>query len=130
MNYIVADLISRLRTGSNNHLKTIKVLNTKISVKIIDLIYQNGFINGYKIEFNFILVYLKYYNNQPVLGNLKIINTPGRKIYWSLNKLSLKHNIKAFNGIYIISTSKGILTHNSCLLNKSTSGKILLKIYV
>ena len=129
-NYIIGDLISRLKVGSKAHLISIRVLNTKISIKILDIFYENGLIRGYQINTNSIMVFLKYYKNRPVFFDVKLISTPGKKIYWSLNKLSLKYNLNNFCGFYIISTSKGLVTSHTCLLGKGLSGKILLKVYV
>ena len=61
---------------------------------------------------------------------MKLVSTPGKKVYWSLNRLSLNYNINSFAGFYIISTSKGLFTSNTCLLGKNISGKILLKVFV
>jgi ribosomal protein S8 len=129
-NYIIGDLISRVKVGSKAHLISIKVLNTKISIKILDIFYENGLIRGYHINANSINVFLKYYKNRPVFFDVKLISTPGKKVYWSLNKLSLKYNLNTFCGFYIISTSKGLVTSHTSLLGKNLSGKILLKIYV
>jgi ribosomal protein S8 len=80
-NYIIGDLISRLRVALNGHLSRIKVLNSKISLNILAIFYENGLICGYQIENQFIMVYLKYYKNLPVFLNIKLISTPGKKVY-------------------------------------------------
>jgi len=129
-NYLIGDLISRLKVGSKAHLIRIKVLNSKISIQILEIFYQQGLICGYQINVNYIMVFLKYYKNKPVFFDVKLISTPGKKVYWSLNKLSLNYSLRNFCGFYIISTSKGLITSNTCLLGKNISGKILLKVYV
>jgi ribosomal protein S8 len=80
-NYIIGDLISRLKVGSKGHLISIKVLNSKISIKILDIFYENGLIRGYHINVNSIIVFLKYYKNTPVFFDVKLISTPGKKVY-------------------------------------------------
>jgi ribosomal protein S8 len=80
-NYIIGDLISRLKVGSKAHLISIKVLNSKISIKLLDIFYENGLIRGYHINVNHIMVYFKYYKNRPVFFNVELISTPGKKIY-------------------------------------------------
>jgi len=127
-NFIIGDLISRINVGSKGHLKSIKVLNNKISLNIINLLYKNGLIIGYKFEFDFILVLLKYFKNKPIISKIKLVSTPGKKVYWSLNKLGYMQS--HLNELYVISTSKGILTNNDCILGKKVCGKILLKICV
>jgi len=129
-NYNVGDLISRLRVATKGHLKQINVLNTKQSIALLSIFYKFGLIRGFKINYNFIEVYLKYYKNKPVFFNVQLINLPSKKVYWSLEKLSLNYNINNFAGIYIISTSKGLLVSNECLLNEHICGKIILKIFI
>jgi len=44
--------------------------------------------------------------------------------------LSLVYGKDKFSGFYILSTSKGILTSNDCLLGQGIGGEVLLKICV
>jgi ribosomal protein S8 len=80
-NYIIGDLISRLIVALKGHISRVKILNSKISLNILAIFYENGLICGYKIENQFIMVYLKYYKNLPVFLNIKLISTPGKKVY-------------------------------------------------
>ena len=129
-NFIIGDLISRIKVASKGHLKQINVLNTKISINILNIFYKTGLIRGFKINYGHILIYLKYYQNKPIFFDIKLISKPSKKVYWSLEKLSLKYNLNTFAGFYIISTSKGLITSTECLLGDKISGKIILKIYI
>lgn len=81
-NYILGDLISRLKVASKGHFKTIKVLNTKFSIQLLHIFYVHGLINGYRvIGLNQIIVILKYYQNKPIFFDVKLISTPGKKVY-------------------------------------------------
>lgn len=44
--------------------------------------------------------------------------------------LSLVYSKNNFSGFYILSTSKGILTSNDCLLGQRIGGEVLLKICI
>jgi len=65
-----------------------------------------------------------------VFLNIELVSTPGKKVYWSLNKLSLKYKFNSFAGFFIISTSKGLVTSNDCLIGGNICGKVLFKIYI
>jgi len=95
-NFIIGDLISRIKVASKGHLKQINVLNTKISIDILDIFYKMGLIRGFKINLGYIEVYLKYYQNKPIFFDMKLISVPSKKVYWSLEKLSLKYNLNSF----------------------------------
>jgi ribosomal protein S8 len=80
-NFILGDLISRLKIASKGHLKSIKILNTTLSLNILDIFYKIGLISGFKVHINYIEVFLKYYLNKPIFSDIILISTPGKKVY-------------------------------------------------
>jgi ribosomal protein S8 len=80
--FVLGDLISRLKVASKSHLKTIRVLNTKLSLNILEVFYKTGMIRGFKVVDNDIIeVFLKYYQNKPVYFDIELVSTPGKKVY-------------------------------------------------
>ena len=55
----------------------------------------------------FLTVYLKYYDGQPVISEVRRISRPGLRVY--RDKKNLPQVLNGL-GIAVISTSKGILT--------------------
>jgi small subunit ribosomal protein S8 len=130
-NYILSDMVSRLKVATRNHFVSVKVKYTVLCLNVLNLLYKNGFIYNIKIVDNDqLIIFLKYYQNRPVFYSIDIISTPGKRVFWTLGKLSLKYSKLNFSGFYIISTSKGLVTSNDCLLGQSISGEVLLKINV
>jgi small subunit ribosomal protein S8 len=130
-NYSLGDMVSRLRVAAKARHKSVDVLTTKFLLNILDVLYKNGLIRGfYVINSGKTRVYLKYYQNKPVYFDMELISKPGRKISWSLDSLSLYYNLRAFAGFYILSTQKGLMTSNDCLLSRHISGLVLLKVYI
>jgi len=129
-NFALADLIARLNISSKKRLVSVRVVFTKFSLNVLHIFLKNGIINGLTIENNYITVYLKYYMLKPVFREITIVSRPGKRVYWTLNFLSLKYNIANFSGFYVISTSKGLLTSNDCLLGLNASGEIMLKVSI
>jgi ribosomal protein S8 len=80
-NFIIGDLILRIKVASKGHLKQIYVLNTKISINILNIFYKTGLIRGFKINYGHILIYLKYYQNKPIFFDIKLISKPSKKVY-------------------------------------------------
>jgi ribosomal protein S8 len=129
-NFALADLIARLNISSKKRLVSVRVSFTKFSLSVLHIFLKNGIINGLTIENNYITVYLKYYKLKPVFRELIIVSRPGKRVFWTLSFLSLKYSVSNFSGFYIISTSKGLLTSNDCLLGLNVSGEIILKISI
>jgi ribosomal protein S8 len=128
-NHLLSNFISRINYGSIKRLRFIKIEYNDTFLKLLDILYKNGAIRSYHIKDNKISVYYKYY-----LGNIgvkiKLISTPGNRKYLTLRKLSLNYNNNSFSGFYIISTQKGLLTSDDCLLMGLSGGEILLKVIV
>lgn len=130
--YIFSDLIIRLKLAYKSHYKSVKVLKNKFTIKFLFLLQKIGLIRGYFFIYNenTILVYLKYSRGLPCLYDINIISKPSNRIYWTLNYLSKNYRRNEFSTIYIISTSKGLITQNDLLLDKNFSGEILCKIKI
>jgi small subunit ribosomal protein S8 len=128
-NYNLAVFVVTLKVASKSHLKSIKIKKTTLNLLLLEILYKNGVIRGFSIANDFeVLIYLKYYQNRPVVFDINLISTPGKRVYWSLGKLSLVYNAHSFSGFYIISTPIGLVTSNDCLLGGHLAGEILLKV--
>lgn len=133
MNYYnFSDLIIKLKWAYKNHYKSAKVLKNKFTIKFLYLLQKLGLIRGFFfiLNENFILVYLKYTKGIRCINDIKLISKPSKRIYWTLNFLSKNFKKENFSTIYIISTSRGLVTQNDVLLSKNFSGEILCKIKI
>lgn len=126
----LGDLVSKLNIASKGHLTSIFVRRSRMSVELLSILYINGLIRGFNVQGNTLKVFLKYYQNKSLFKELKLVSTPGRRVFWTLNYLSNKFNNNAFSGFYILSTNKGLITSNSALLSSFLSGEVILKISV
>jgi small subunit ribosomal protein S8 len=89
--------------------------------------YKIGYIRGFVVVDNkTITVLLKYINNKPVIRNIYVISTPGRRVYLKSNELKKQVNRKD-SGFYVISTSKGLITDEESVLF-NVGGEALIKI--
>jgi len=82
-NFILADLITRLKVGSKTRAVSVKVLKTKLTINFLFLLYKIGLIRSFHILSNErnILVYLKYKNNKSVIYSIDLISKPSKRIY-------------------------------------------------
>lgn len=76
VNFILADLVSKLNVGGHARVKSIKVRYSTISIKVLNILYKNGVISNFNIKDNIVEVNLKYKGNKSVFSSIKIISTP------------------------------------------------------
>lgn len=111
---VISDLLTRIRNASMVNHRIVKVLNTKVSNSIVNILKNNGFITSIKFikknKYSYILISLKYEekSSKSIISNLKRVSKPGLRVY-----VKAKNLPKVLNGfgISIISTSKGLMTN-------------------
>lgn len=124
---LLSDLVMRIKVANTAKILKINVINSKLCLNILKVMYKLGYIRGFiVIDNKTITVLLKYINNKSVIKNIYVISTPGRRVY--LKSKELKRQIdKKDSGFYIISTSKGLMTDEEVLLF-DIGGEALIKI--
>ncbi len=126
----IGDMFTCIRNSQLVKKNIVKICYSKFKLSILNIFYSEGFIKNFKIiNYNNykkkILIYLKYYNNKPVITKIKRISSPGLRVYKSCKKLPI---IMSGFGLVIISTSKGILSDKQArLLN--IGGEIICYIF-
>lgn len=124
INNILADSITRIKNGYTSNLDSVDLKRSNYMVNIIKVLYNEGFIWGYHLRTkNKIVVYLKYsMNNTSIIRDLKLISRPSWKIYCSY--LDLLYLTVYNNGIFVLSTSSGLMSSVDALKQK-LGGKLL-----
>jgi small subunit ribosomal protein S8 len=107
----ISNLFSSIVNGSKSKKYKIIQPKSKKIILILDALVKEGFIKGYtffKNNPNSISIYLKYYENEPVITKIKRISKQGKQVFIKNKYL---YSIKDMNSItYLLSTSKGIMT--------------------
>jgi small subunit ribosomal protein S8 len=125
--HLLSNMISIIKVGYNSRHLQVVVQNSKICANVLNILYRLGYIRGYIVkDKKNIIVLLKYINNKPVIRNVGVVSTPGRRTYLKCCKLSSIMK-KKDSGFLILSTSKGLLTDEESLLFK-TGGEVLVKV--
>ncbi len=132
MNVLLIDNLTRIQNGIKFKSKYVKVKRNKLTMEVLNLLYKNGFINGFFCSEQNpydIFVYLKYVNSKPVFKKFKYFSKPSRMIYCSA--LEIKKNLLK-NGFFVISTScnglflSGFLSDN--FYNFKNGGTLLFQV--
>lgn len=127
MNKTTCNLISNIKNGQRSRKKSIIQKKSKFCQNILNVLWDEGFISGYRIlekNNNFLEVFLKYYDNTPVISNITNISKPNKSIYYSIKNI-WKFDLKV--GKLFLSTTNGILSVENCKKAK-IGGKALFLI--
>ena len=125
----IADMLTRIRNANRQHHETVMVPASKLKVDIAEILKNEGFIKGYKVEgegpIKNIVITLKYRGNERVITDLKRISKPGVRVYAKVNEIP-----KVLNGlgIVILSTSQGLMTDKEARA-KQVGGEVLAYIW-
>ena len=125
----IADMLTRIRNANRQHHETVMVPASKLKVDIAEILKNEGFIKGYKVEgegpIKNIVITLKYRGNERVITDLKRISKPGLRVYAKVNEIP-----KVLNGlgIVILSTSQGLMTDKEARAKK-VGGEVLAYIW-
>ena len=104
----------------------VQISYTKLNLNLTFLLYKQGFIRGFSYNKYYIVIYLKYCENlKPIIKNLKTLSTGGRNVFICHKTLAASLKNK---GIFIISTTKGLITSNKALNKYKVGGEVLAKI--
>ena len=129
MNDLLSDMLTRIRNGQKARLHNVESYHSKLLVNVCDVLQKEGYISGYKKTGTdakpMLDIELKYFEDAPVISNLKRISKPGRREYMPVGKLPKVNNGL---GISIITTSHGVMSDNDAR-QKNVSGEVLCEVF-
>ena len=109
----VADMLTRIRNGQRAKHTQVEVPSSILKNDIARVLKEEGYIHDFQIKtddssFKTLTIQLKYFQNKPVIENIRRVSRPGLRVYKTIKEFQ---PVSGF-GISILSTSKGILSHN------------------
>ena len=107
-------MFANIKNGQLSKKAFIYHKNKKICENFLKILWDEGFILGYKINKskpNQLKIFLKYKNEKPVISSIKLVTKPSRRKYYSAKQIwKLDYN----NAFIIFSTNKGLKTILDC----------------
>jgi small subunit ribosomal protein S8 len=112
----IADMLTRIRNAILREHKQVTIPSSKIKENIAKVLVSEGFINDYEVQAAKIgielVVKLKYDSKgDPVIRSVQRVSKPGLRIFKGAKEIKPLLNGQ---GIYIISTSKGVMSDAQC----------------
>lgn len=124
----LGDFLIRIQNAQNTNKIFCEIPYSKLLFGIINILYKEGYINGFFINKQKIHVFLKYKSNgTPAIKKLIQKSKTGRPEYLTTKKLRTFDKNNQNIGVLIISSSKGIISQTDAL-SKNIGGKVLCQI--
>jgi len=125
----IGDMIARVKNAQERNHKKVDLPSSNFKAKIADILKNEGFIRGFKIDTQnnkpILSLELKYHSGSPVISTFERISKPGRRIFSSAEGLPKINNGL---GIAIVSTPKGVMTDIDARKQR-VGGEIICKVF-
>lgn len=107
----IADMLTRVRNAGQARHRRVDMPVSKLKVEIARILKDSHYIHDYKLlddgQHQVLRLYLKYYQDKPIIRELKRVSKPGLRKYVSVGEIP---RVRNGLGMAILSTSKGVLT--------------------
>lgn len=115
----IADMLTRIRNAAQARQRRVDMPVSKLKTEVARILKENHFIHDYKVlddgRHGVLRVYLKYFEDRPVIRNLQRVSRPGRRVYTGARELP---RVRGGLGIAIVSTSQGMMTDRQARSHK------------
>ena len=126
----IGDMITRIRNAYKSKLTFVEVSFSFEKKKVLDVLVSEGYVASYKTRestsFRILEISLSYSKvGEPSLVEIKRVSKPGKRIYSTVSDLKPCYNGM---GVYIVSTSKGVLS-DADARNLGVGGELICKVF-
>jgi small subunit ribosomal protein S8 len=107
----VSDMLTRIRNACRAGHRRVDIPVSRFKTEIARLLRDNHYIQDYKVlddgRHGLLRVYLRYYEDKPVIHEVRRVSRPGLRQYVGARKIP---RVKNGLGMAIISTPKGVMS--------------------
>jgi small subunit ribosomal protein S8 len=125
----IADMLTRVRNAGQARHRRVDMPVSKLKIELSRILKDNHYIHDFKVlddgKHGVLRLYLKYYQEKPVIRELKRVSRPGLRKYVSVPEIP---RVRNGLGMAIISTSKGVMTDREAR-NARVGGELLAVVW-
>jgi len=125
----IADMLIRIKNAQAVLHPTVDIPYSNLKYRLANVLLEKEFIKGVGKKQNksekTIRITLKYENKKPVIQGLRRVSKPGRRMYFSADKI---RSPRQGRGVTIISTPQGIMTGREARRRK-LGGEVFCEIW-
>lgn len=123
VDYPVGDFLIRVKNAVKIHKRELVVSKTKAIMAVAKALKKEGFLESVTEKKGKLIVKIAFRRKEPVLLDLKLVSTPGLRIYMGVEELE---KIKK-PSILILSTSKGVMSSREALKVRE-GGEVIVEV--
>ena len=122
----IADMLTRVRNAGQARLRRVDMPVSKLKIEVARILKENHYIHDYKVlddatTHQVLRLYLKYYQDKPVIRELRRVSKPGLRKYVGVQEIP---RVRNGMGMAILSTNRGVMTDTDARTNK-VGGELL-----
>ena len=117
----ISDALTRIRNAHARNEVSVRMPDSKVKSAIANVLKSEGYIKDFKTEEQELIIFLKYYQDEPVITRIRRVSKPSLRIYRRVNDLP---KVLGGLGIAIVSTSQGVMSDREAR-EKGQGGEIL-----
>jgi len=125
----IADMLARVRNAGQARHKRVDIPVSKTKVEVARILKETHFIQDFKVlddgRHGVLRLYLKYFDDRPVIRGLKRVSRPGRRHYAKASELP---RVRRGLGVAIISTSQGVMTDREARA-RNVGGEVMATVW-
>lgn len=130
LNDPLGDMLTRIRNAQLRGKSSTLTPASKLRAWVLDVLKSEGYIRGYETATDAdgkpaIKIELKYYDDEPVIREIKRVSTPGRRVYAGVSEIP---TVRQGLGIAIVSTPKGVMSDAQARTD-NVGGEVLCTIF-
>lgn len=107
----IADMLTRVRNAGMARHRRVDMPTSKLKTEVARLLKENHYIHDFKLldggRHPVLRLYLKYYQEKPIIRELRRVSRPGLRRYVSVTEIP---RVRNGLGMAMLSTSRGVLT--------------------
>jgi small subunit ribosomal protein S8 len=125
----IADMLTRIRNAQGARQRRVDMPVSSLKKEIARLLKDNHYIHEFKVlddgRFGVLRLYLKYYQDKPVIRELKRVSKPGLRKYVGVEEIP---RVRNGLGMAVLSTSRGVMTDREARSAK-VGGEVLAYVW-
>jgi small subunit ribosomal protein S8 len=106
----ISDMLAVIKNGQMVKKAFVTTPLSHLKIAILKVLEEEGYISGFetlKDKMPRLAIYLKYFNEKPVIENLRRVSRPGLRIYRKKDEIP---KVRGGLGISILSTPNGVMS--------------------
>ncbi len=107
----IADMLTRIRNANLARHRRVDIPVSKLKIELARLLKENHYVHDYKLlddgKRQVLRLYLKYYQDKPVIRELRRVSKPGLRKYVGIDEIP---RVRNGLGMAVLSTSRGVMT--------------------